>query len=846
MKYTIPAVFVLCSILPTHCAQIAASEGDQAGVVLAAEGSARMSVFISPEASERTRKVADELAEYLTQITGATFEVQTGDGSRGIVLGTLAEFPDTALKKPLETRDTFDGVEAFAIRTDLDRADGHERLRLIGATELGASHAAFRFLESLGCRWFFPANEWEVIPSRPELAVNINETDRPAILSRRIWWGYGFFDRREGRCQADYAAWSQHNRMAQSRRIWCGHAWQSIIRENQAAFDAHPEYLALVKGERRGPQFCVSHPAVRKIAVQWALDQLRRRSDLDMVSMETSDGSNHCECEACGKLGSVSERAFGLANEVARAVDRELPGKMVGMYAYNDHCEPPAFSLEPNVYVQSTAGFIRGRFTFDELMELWPKRCSNMGFYEYFSVWLWDFDMLPGGRGANIKLIRDRIRRYTALGATSLDCESGNNWGLHGRGYYIANRLMWDPDADVDALLADFYERAFGPAAAVIARYYERLDPGNEPLMSEHLLALALRDLRQATELAEDRPDVLARLDHLKQYQHYVRLRWEYDRAKDKDLKKERALAALTHVYQSRYSYMNHWEAIRQSWTRRAAKDFDEPTWAFNDRSGQQPWKVDKPYTREETERLFQGDLARFQPEPIDELSFTDELVPAGFVTKSPAASYQRYQKGTRYALYSRDGKPLELTVIAGVIAWYRDRPDAIYTITDARDKEVTSGRLPQDGEDHSLRVEVPAAGLYWLDFNDQAAGWGIKVAAARPVAVALSRAKHPLHMGHMQRMYFYVPKGTKEIQYYWKGGPHVVHGPDGKPIAEVTTKGEFVTIEVPAGSDGRVWSFSKLALGHLWFFNIPNYLAASPDALLVPREIAKKDELVK
>ena len=30
----------------------------------------------------------------------------------------------------------------------------------------------------------------------------------------------------------------------------------------------------------------------------------------------------------------------------------------------------------------------------------------------------------------------------------------------------------------------------------------------------------------------------------------------------------------------------------------------------------------------------------------------------------------------------------------------------------------------------------------------------------------------------------------------------------------------------------------SVLALGHLWFFNVPNYLAASPDALLVPREI--------
>jgi hypothetical protein len=56
--------------------------------------------------------------------------------------------------------------------------------------------------------------------------------------------------------------------------------------------------------------------------------------------------------------------------------------------------------------VQSTAGFITGRYAFEELMELWPKRCQSMGFYEYLSVWLWDFDMPPGGRGADLAYLR--------------------------------------------------------------------------------------------------------------------------------------------------------------------------------------------------------------------------------------------------------------------------------------------------------------------------------------------------------------------------------------------------------------------------------------------------------
>jgi hypothetical protein len=68
------------------------------------------------------------------------------------------------------------------------------------------------------------------------------------------------------------------------------------------------------------------------------------------------------------------------------------------------------------------------------------------------------------------------------------------------------------------------------------------------------------------------------------------------------------------------------------------------------------------------------------------------------------------------------------------------------------------------------------------------------------------------------------------------------VHGPDGKIVQQVTSSGEIVSSPVPDGADGKIWSFSGLALGHLWFFNVPNELAASPEALLIPREVAKRD----
>jgi len=99
-------------------------------------------------------------------------------------------------------------------------------------------------------------------------------------------------------------------------------------------------------------------------------------------------------------------------------------------------------------------------------------------------------------------------------------------------------------------------------------------------------------------------------------------------------------------------------------------------------------------------------------------------------------------------------------------------------------------------------------------------------------------------HAGWMRAMSFYVPKGTREIQYYWSGGPHWVHGPDGAKLKEVDVSGTFVRVAVPSGADGKVWHFTRLAPGHLWFFNAPNYLAASPAALLVPRNLAEQDRL--
>ena len=188
-----------------------------------------------------------------------------------------------------------------------------------------------------------------------------------------------------------------------------------------------------------------------------------------MVSLETSDGSDHCECEPCQQLGSISERAFGLANEAARAIAKEFPGKMVGMYAYNDHCEPPSFALEPNVYVQSTAGFIRGRYTFDELMEIWPQALPQPGLLRVFlRVAVGLRHAARRTRGQREIASASGCAKYAAWGRPASIARAATTGGCTAAATTWPTGCCGIPTADVDALLADFYEQAFGPAAAVM------------------------------------------------------------------------------------------------------------------------------------------------------------------------------------------------------------------------------------------------------------------------------------------------------------------------------------------------------------------------------------------
>lgn len=524
-------------------------------VTLVADGVARVPIVVGS-----VREPAAELQRYLQQMSGAAFDVVPAEkGKTGIHVGLATDFPWLELPETEKL-----GTEGFLIKT------AGQNVLLIGHRPLGVQHAVTTFLHRFGCRWFFPGETWEVVPRQKAIRGVWNERQSPSFpTQRRIWYGFGAYPK----SRDDWEAWVRHNRMGGPIEVSIGHSWHGLNAERD--FARHPEWFALVDGKRQPSKPCYSHPEVIEIATQAALRQAA--ADAPMISMTPPDGLGYCECERClavfqgeepfgahstlfakrqdGALVNVtSETLFACVNKVAEAVAKDYPETLIGCYAYSAYSHPPSFKLHPNVYLQTTTAYRRTPLSLEEQISQFGEKSTQVGIREYYSVYQWDWDWPDPGKMAPRQLQQD-LRFFHKCGVTAVNAEASNNWAARGLGYYLAARLLWEVDAEMQPIVRDFYERAFGPAAPAVERYFVRwYGPevavlGQAEKLPEQValyekgklnldaLRAAFQDLDEAARLVADVAGCRERVDHLRMYLHYLVLRHrllEAERSGDK------------------------------------------------------------------------------------------------------------------------------------------------------------------------------------------------------------------------------------------------------------------------------------------------------------------------
>ncbi|HYG78085.1 MAG TPA: DUF4838 domain-containing protein [Planctomycetota bacterium] len=810
-----------------------AAEPAGAAVTLAADGKAQLPIVTAKAATARVQKSAATLASYLQKISGAAFELVTGDGASGIAVGTISDFPELQLAQPWDPANPAQR-EDYLIHT-------HARgILLIGASELAVEHAVWDMLYRLGYRQFFPGPTWEVIPESRTLTINFQVREHPAYNARRIWYANGMGDW----SKPLYADWCARNRAVSGIEVNSGHAYDGIIKRNQAEFDKHPEYLGLVDGKRTSSKFCISNPGLRELVKQDALRQIEKNPALQSVSIDPSDGGGWCECENCRKLGSISDHAVMLANELAETLTAKYPDKFVGMYAYNHHSPPPTIRVHPRVVINVATAFIKGDYTVEALLEGWQKQGATTGIREYYSVHAWDRDLPGRARGANPEYLRKTIPHFHERGARFMSAESSDNWGCNGLGYYLAARMLWDvrEGARVEQLKVDFFEKAFGPAKETMSRFYALIDASSKPLLSDDLIGRMYRLLAEARSQSTV-PAIRRRCEDLILYTRYVELWSDYTLSENS--KRQDAFEALARfAYRIRTTGMVHTSGLirdlpKRDKTIRVPKEAER-----NVPPGKNIWMSSEPFTAEEIDKLLAAGIERRKPFDFQPVSFEDNLVPATPLNLPSVAtgSFGGLSRGSRvyHTWLSAAPGTVRLTATAGLV--YDSRGAAklgLFPQAEAEGNSVADADVEPDKQPHEVQLSSTYPGHHRVEISDRMAGTEVSWTEGTPMCVQ-SSPDVPATFWRPWTLYFYVPRGTQIIGGF-ASGKGTLRDPSGKAAFVFKKEPQYFSVPVPPGSDGGLWKFENCE-GQRLLMTVPPYLARNEKELLLPASVVARD----
>lgn len=840
-------------------------------VQLAQHGQALMKVVVAKDASQVERDAADNLAAYLSKISGATFQVVAGDGKTGIAVGTVQDFSALKLGGALNAKGAA-GREQYLLRSH----DGG--VYIIGATPLAVQHGVWELLYRLGYRQFFPGETWEYIPHRADLHITVNVVEQPDYLFRNIRAAYGFF----GQMGMARKQWNRRNRLDSNVHINWGHAYGNIISANREAFAKHPEYLGLlsdndkphggelkrlglIHGNRKSDKLNVGNPGLQKLVVQYAVDYFKAHTDATMISMSPSDGGGWGHDPASVAIGTPSDRALFLANLVAQGLRKHGFGdKYVGLYAYASTSAPPTrVHADPNVVIGVATAFIKGGYTADDILKGWEKMgVKRFGMREYYSIWQWANDMPRASRASHLAYLKQTIPHFYHEGARYMDAEAGTQWRPCGLGFYLASRMLWNVDEaqHMDALIDDFLDKMFGQARAPMARFYDLINTRENTLperLSDDMVGRMYRRLDEAMKLAQ-RPEVRRRIESLALYTHYVELFRELAAANGKDGEQAARENLVKYVFRIRKRRMLQTVEMYRRLDKHAPKNCK-----WNVPIEKNPWKQSKPYTHEEVLHIIAEGIKHNPLKGFTAKTFSHDMVPATPILGTMAVKAHKGKdagevggvefntRGLRryYTWIDRSPTAIHLKVTGGLVTWYRDRGNVritLYALKGGHRVEQDHDQsVPPDGKAHDVVLHATQTGLHVVVINDGMDRTRIAWPEGLPVTFEESAVFAP-HKGGRWGGVFYVPQGTRVIGLYLAKGPDhsEMIRPDGTVVSLYNVHGYF-KVPVPPGQDGKIWRLRSMA-GKLRLLTVPPYIAPTPGDLLLPREVVEADAAKK
>jgi hypothetical protein len=466
--------------------------------IIAVSGKAK-AVIVTPSRSSWLEEfAANELQKYLEKISQAKIPVKketaSSENTYSIFIG-MTKMSEEAGVMPDEEGTGRDGFEIRSLK---------KGMVIRGRTDLGTLFGVYELLERyFGVRWFMPGEEY--IPVVRTLKTGrINLTYKPSFANR--WVGNG--------------EWPLHQRMnayvtAAGKPVginwkWHFHTFATLMSPDKY-YSVHPEYFAMVNGDRKvtesrthGNQLCTSNPEVIKEIARNLIDTLDKEPGIEIVTLSPNDGGGFCECDNCRALdepgrdwfAKYSNRLAVFNKAVSGIVKMKHPGVMIKVGAYAMYARPPLdpeYKPEDNQIIQLChlyfchnhplgSNMCKAGETyepkdeylpnqeFEKILDQWLKLSKHVYIYEYYSVGGMARANLPWPM---IHTMRTDIPYYRSKGVEGFYTQQSDDLFFRlGLNFYVAAKLCWNADLNVDALLNDYFEKFYGPSASPMKDFY--------------------------------------------------------------------------------------------------------------------------------------------------------------------------------------------------------------------------------------------------------------------------------------------------------------------------------------------------------------------------------------
>ena len=469
-----------------------------AALLLARDGAPQAVIITAREPAPCVEYAVAEFCEHVKLISGAELPVvEVGEGDslegaaqgRGVVL--IGDSP------PVRAM----GVELAGLPPDgfiIRSAPG--RLAIAGndaaqfsvnydwvPASAGTLYGVYRVLEELGVRWFYPGPEGTVLPRAATLEVPaLDVRDAPYFPYR--FGGYG----------RDLMPWHRRIGYGGDRDPWSTrHTFNQTVPFHRKYGEEHPEYFVVGRDGRPGTNIALGHPEVIPAIVAEAREFFAsdRPAGKKSFLVIPADGWGHCGCERClprldfegDPRGMMSRIVLEAAVAVAEAVRGDHPRGRVVYCAYSNYYLPPrTVERFPDnldlLIAQPRAGFhdearrARAEQVLRDWLRLRPPAVYFCRYYGNLQTLAPSF--MPGIIARDIRMMKRVNEESEALiggemNFTGLPADSPHAWWHHLNSYLTA-KLLWNPDADVEALLDDHCAHFYGPAAGAMRGFWDR------------------------------------------------------------------------------------------------------------------------------------------------------------------------------------------------------------------------------------------------------------------------------------------------------------------------------------------------------------------------------------